>query len=75
MTIRLDPFSDNIDLATHSLNGWPHYDVCSHCGARSALLCATLQRAHYECRGTPIEPKSAYGPDRCGAVYEVKFDG
>lgn len=74
MTSRLEPFSESIDLATHSLTGWPKRDACATCGAQTALLCATGQSATYECRGTPTEPMSAYGPDRCGAVYEVRFD-
>ncbi len=70
MTQPLPFMSDEINLATHSLTGWPRVSVCPHCGARSALLVATHDKAHYECRGTPTDPSSAYGPDRCGRVYE-----
>lgn len=67
------PFmSDDIDLDTHSLTGWPRKGKCTQCGAPAALLWATGEDAQYECRGTPAEPSSAYGDDRCGASFVVQ---
>lgn len=61
-----------IDLNTHSLTGWPKRGRCTRCGADAALLTATRPSADYECRGTPTDSHSAYGPDRCGAIFRVK---
>lgn len=54
-----------------SLNmlGWRREVPCTHCGARSHMLLSTWLDAHYECCGTPTEPRSAYGPDRCGRTF------
>jgi hypothetical protein len=60
-----------VDLATHSLTGWPHHGACPHCAADAAQLFSTHDSADYECRGTPTDPRSAYGPDRCGRVFTV----
>ena len=58
-------------MADLSLLGWPKTTECTHCGARSALLVSTGVSASYECRGTPTEEWSAYGPDRGGRVFEI----
>jgi hypothetical protein len=66
-----DPVTDlAIDLATHSILGWPR-EITHSCGARAAMLSAVYPEADYECRGTPTEEWSAYGPDRCGKVFVV----
>jgi hypothetical protein len=38
-----------IDLATHSLTGWPKTGTCEHDGGRLNLLVATQDHASYEC--------------------------
>lgn len=48
--------------------GWPIKTTCE-CGARAELLVSTWLDADYECRGTPTDPDSVYGPDRCGKVF------
>lgn len=59
-------------LAKHNILGWPRKGTC-HCGAQAALLGGSLDKATYECRGTPTDPsKSVYGDDRCGDVFDVK---
>lgn len=58
----------------HSITGWPKVGQCA-CGARSVMCVATHDLATYECRGTPVDPHSDYGPDGCGKVYEVKREG
>ena len=55
----------------YSITGWPRVGACD-CGARSAILASTYDSASYECRGTPTDPRSAYGDDRCGRVYDRK---
>jgi hypothetical protein len=52
--------------------GWDKIIECIHCGKPSALLGATYDKAEYECRGNPTDPKSAYGDDRCGRVFTVE---
>jgi hypothetical protein len=70
-TTRLDVPMSEIDLDTHSLTGWPHKTTCE-CGARAVMLWACVDRASYECRGTPPPASSsAYGEDRCGKVFKV----
>lgn len=56
------------DEPGYSITGWPREDVCD-CGARAVILVATYDDASYECRGTPTDPHSGYGPDGCGAVF------
>lgn len=56
-----------------SITGWPH-ETTHECGARAALLVSTYYNADYECRGTPTDPHSAYGPDGCGAIFERTRD-
>jgi hypothetical protein len=55
----------------YSITGWPKKGDCTHCGAPSVFLWGMYAEAEYECRGNPTDPRSAYGPDRCGAVFIV----
>ena len=59
------------DDPAYAITGWPKKGPCVKCGAPSALLVSTGEGAQYECRGTPTDPRSAYGDDRCGAVFAV----
>jgi hypothetical protein len=72
MIERIDIPMMEINLATHSLTGWPRRGECVHCGANAVVLSSTVESAHYECRGTPTDPRSAYGPDRCGRVFTLR---
>jgi hypothetical protein len=57
-----------------TLLGWPKVVECVRCGKPSVHLCSSYASADYECRGTPVDPRSAYGPDRCGHVFRLDRD-
>lgn len=51
------------------LASWPQERDCPGCGARAVLLWSSIQKATYECRGTPENRHELYGPDRCGRTF------